>query len=455
MVYGADALLLGSTGLKIAIDPAVGYTTVAGLRFQDEATIDLAQDGVVEVSRTGVRASDADGGKYVSREVSAGSGKRIAMVRTGSQASPAGAARVHQDADNGSPPIKKTTATESGTVYRYTPSRKATGSSRDLKVTRNQDGTTTATGLVDGASLAVADGSPPDRPVLVIDARGSTNLQVSVNPSVGFVELAGLRFRTNVRVDIWEDGIVQVNREGLRVEGVDDKWYISRKRTIGGRNAVVMVESNSGTGTRLPSSKSPTRNKDRNDSGKTSPAIENLIEEIHNARGTIVRDEDSPSKPVVSVGLSGPNVTNDGVARLKVFTQLQTLELFACWNVTDAGLVHLKEFKQLRTLEFSCSKITDAGLVHLKGLTQLRRLKLSSENVTGPGLVYLKGLPQLQTLDLFGTPVTDAGLVYLKGFNQLLNLNLFGTEVTVAGVVELQKALPNVEIHLPNVQIQR
>jgi hypothetical protein len=51
----------------VLVDHRLGYTTVAGLRFQDNATVDFRQDGSVEVDREGVRASDAGGTRYISK----------------------------------------------------------------------------------------------------------------------------------------------------------------------------------------------------------------------------------------------------------------------------------------------------------------------------------------------------------------------------------------------------
>ena len=79
MAFGVP--IPGSTGLHVVVNRKRGYTTAAGLRFQDDAVIDLPLDGAVKVDRAGVNARDAAGAAYVSREVSDGAGKRIVMVR--------------------------------------------------------------------------------------------------------------------------------------------------------------------------------------------------------------------------------------------------------------------------------------------------------------------------------------------------------------------------------------
>jgi hypothetical protein len=92
-------------------------------------------------------------------------------------------------------------------------------------------------------------------------------------------------------------------------------------------------------------------------------------------------------------------------------------------------------------------QLTDSGLRHLAGANQLKWLALSHTEVTDAGLVHLKGLNRLETLFLSGTQVTDAGLVHLEGLHRLKGVSLANTRVTEAGVEQLQKALPNLEVH--------
>jgi len=113
------------------------------------------------------------------------------------------------------------------------------------------------------------------------------------------------------------------------------------------------------------------------------------------------------------VNLSDTNVTDAGLAQIKVLTNLKCLLLRAT-QVTNAGLVHLKGQQALETLHLCDTQVTDAGLMHLKELTTLKSLDLSSSQVTDAGLMHLKGLPNLQTLVLASTQVTDAGLAHLQ-----------------------------------------
>ena len=56
---------------------------MAGLRFKDEAVIDIREDGIVMVDKEGVRATDkAGGGSYVSQAVILEGKKVIVMVKS-------------------------------------------------------------------------------------------------------------------------------------------------------------------------------------------------------------------------------------------------------------------------------------------------------------------------------------------------------------------------------------
>jgi hypothetical protein len=93
------------------------------------------------------------------------------------------------------------------------------------------------------------------------------------------------------------------------------------------------------------------------------------------------------------------------------------------------------------------SRVTDNDLECLKGLN-IRRLYLATLPITDAGLEHLKGLTKLEFLDLEGTQVTDAGLVHLKEVAELEYLGLVDTLVTEVGVEELERASPQLSIHV-------
>jgi len=142
----------------------------------------------------------------------------------------------------------------------------------------------------------------------------------------------------------------------------------------------------------------------------------------------VMLDETSPGKPVIELDLQFTQVTKaGGLVHLNEQVRLKEVELTGTiiydvskpyltgipkggpWlriGITDTGLVRVKVFSQLQKLNLGESKITDAGLVHLKGLTKLRELHLDFTKVTDAGLAHLKGLPSLRILWVQGTNLT-------------------------------------------------
>jgi hypothetical protein len=59
----------GSTKIRVLVNSAIGYTTLAGLRFQDNATVNIRDDGCLQLDRLGVRAVDAHGNSFRSEIV--------------------------------------------------------------------------------------------------------------------------------------------------------------------------------------------------------------------------------------------------------------------------------------------------------------------------------------------------------------------------------------------------
>ena len=171
------------------------------------------------------------------------------------------------------------------------------------------------------------------------------------------------------------------------------------------------------------------------------------------------------------LGLWGAdNVTDRGIANLRGLHQLRKLHLCRA-HLTDAGLENLDGLNQLEELDLTYTKIAGDGLRHLKGLTLLKVLNLSQTDVGDAAVVQIKSLPRLVRLDLGATKITDiasrdlsrltqleylnltltritdASLVKLESLSQLRQLWLVATDVSDAGAHELQRRLPNCEIH--------
>ncbi len=150
----------------------------------------------------------------------------------------------------------------------------------------------------------------------------------------------------------------------------------------------------------------------------TKPGTE--IARIEDLGGTVMRENQQPDGPVVSVDLSDNQ------------------------KLKDDDLKLLSSFPDLRELHLHGTTITDAGLKHLAGLTNLTYLGLiGAENITDEGLKELVGLQKLEELRIGNTGITDAGLKELAKLKNLKMVGLIGTPVTEEGLKEFSEALPD------------
>ncbi len=70
------------------------------------------------------------------------------------------------------------------------------------------------------------------------------------------------------------------------------------------------------------------------------------------------------------------NVTNDGLAKLKMLPQLTGLNLSSC-TVTNTGLEHLRQLPQLAYLNLSfCNRLSDPALKSLEAMKNLAYVDL-------------------------------------------------------------------------------
>jgi len=293
MHFGAASMLLGSTGLKVVVNHKLGYTTAVGLRFKDDATLALATDGVVEVDRSGVTAVDKSGVPYVSREVTVGSRRVIAMVKGSAASRRVADARTPytqpQPGAADKPPAAEMKSPDSmkAEVYHWVPPLRATGVSRNIQVYEEGSGKVTYTGLVDGAELFMAkkpDGSNLPMP----DALGSTNIRVKVNRQLGYTTLAGLRFKDDATVNINQDGTVEVTSAGIRAMGVqNNNPFVSQEIMVDGKPVLVMVRDKSSSGPSMAETKPP----EPKNPPKTNPApARPQIVKVSRARIALLND---------------------------------------------------------------------------------------------------------------------------------------------------------------------
>ncbi len=88
------------------------------------------------------------------------------------------------------------------------------------------------------------------------------------------------------------------------------------------------------------------------------------------------------------------------------------------------------------------TKATDAELKQVARLKRMNSLVLAGTQVTNTGLKELADLQRLTSLDLANTAITDAGLAELASIKTLQYLVITNTPTTAAGVATLQNALP-------------
>ncbi|KAH7547434.1 hypothetical protein FEM48_Zijuj01G0309600 [Ziziphus jujuba var. spinosa] len=90
-------------------------------------------------------------------------------------------------------------------------------------------------------------------------------------------------------------------------------------------------------------------------------------------------------------------------------------------DVTDNGLVHLKPCTNLQALNFNyCDQISDHGLQHISGLSNLTSISFRRNNaITAQGMSAFAGLVNLVKLDLERCPKIHGGLVHLEGILQV------------------------------------
>jgi hypothetical protein len=74
------------------------------------------------------------------------------------------------------------------------------------------------------------------------DALGSENIRILIG-ELGYTVFAGLKFTQEVIANVWEDGIVEVEKRGVIATDDEGKEWISKKIRIDGKAATVMVKN--------------------------------------------------------------------------------------------------------------------------------------------------------------------------------------------------------------------
>lgn len=113
----------------------------------------------------------------------------------------------------------------------------------DLQVTEKIDHSLEIKSLSDTSKIAATIDNR-GRAKYMPDALDSRNIKVVVNKKLGYTTLAGLKFKQNATVNIWKDGTIEVDREGIEAEDKGRNKFVSKKVTLKGKVAFVMMQTN-------------------------------------------------------------------------------------------------------------------------------------------------------------------------------------------------------------------
>ena len=135
-----------------------------------------------------------------------------------------------------------------GDIYKHHPEYPGAEGANDWEVETMTNGTRIKA-LTDhsSASLIAPLQADPKKPIQpqqwFIDALGSKNIKIVVNKKVGYTEYAGLKFHQSAIVNIWKDGTIEVDREGVEAVDKNKTLYLSQRRKIDEKESIVMVQS--------------------------------------------------------------------------------------------------------------------------------------------------------------------------------------------------------------------
>jgi len=130
-------------------------------------------------------------------------------------------------------------------IYHHQPRVTTYGlsSSNDLQVMERDDHTLDIKALSEESRIASTMDASSGRAVPLPDELNSRNIRVVVNKKLGYTTFAGLRFKHEAVVNIWEDGTVEVNRKGVAGEDKELRTYLSTKVKLKGKTVHVMMRN--------------------------------------------------------------------------------------------------------------------------------------------------------------------------------------------------------------------
>ena len=77
---------------------------------------------------------------------------------------------------------------------------------------------------------------------------GSQNVAVKVNPQIGHTDVGGLTLTEEAVLNVWDDGTLEIDREGIVGHDEDDAEWVSQRVRLDGKVANLLVRRARGGG---------------------------------------------------------------------------------------------------------------------------------------------------------------------------------------------------------------
>ena len=149
-------------------------------------------------------------------------------------------------------------------------------------------------------------------------------------------------------------------------------------------------------------------------------------------------------KPVTSLSLSGPSITDEKIANLRGLASLCGLECDQC-AITDEGVNTISQVPTIEWVDFfGCDNLTDNAIIHFARMKGLHSLAIYNANgkISGRTLSCLAGLQEFTNLRIDCSGVSDDAVEAIGSLKHLTNLDIRGTSITDAGIRRLSRLLP-------------
>ncbi|MEW6455135.1 MAG: hypothetical protein AB1410_00275 [Acidobacteriota bacterium] len=77
--------------------------------------------------------------------------------------------------------------------------------------------------------------------IFMPDVPGAKELHIKVSEDVGYTTVAGLQFEQDCVINIWNDGTIEVDREGVQATSLNNKRWISLKIPVKDKNEYIVM----------------------------------------------------------------------------------------------------------------------------------------------------------------------------------------------------------------------